>query len=295
MVDVEDDHLGGATRLAAGLDDAGEGVEALHEAERAAGGAAAGERFGGRTQRRQIGARARSPLEQHALGLGEGEDAVERIVYRVDEARRALRVLVADGAVFHALGLGVPVPVLRVGVGLDAIAAHVEPHRRIEGRLLLQQQVGEFVVEDGRVVVAAEVSPLDAPVANGFGDAGDELAHAGLALGRVERAVQVFAGDDVGRRHRPVLGDLDVFLLEDDAAVRVGDLRQTQLPLQLVVGRDARLGEEALEAEPGRALLGRSARGGGGGRGGDRGLTGRDGRSGRGGWFGGDFGHGECS
>ncbi len=44
MVDVEDDHLGGAARLAAGLDDAGEGVEALHEAERAAGGAAAGER-----------------------------------------------------------------------------------------------------------------------------------------------------------------------------------------------------------------------------------------------------------
>ena len=58
MVDVEDDHLGGAARLAAGLDDAGEGVEALHEAKRAAGGAAAGEPFGGRAQRRKIGARA---------------------------------------------------------------------------------------------------------------------------------------------------------------------------------------------------------------------------------------------
>ena len=45
MVDVEDDHLGGAARLAAGLDDAGEGVEAAHEAERAGGGAAAGERL----------------------------------------------------------------------------------------------------------------------------------------------------------------------------------------------------------------------------------------------------------
>ena len=43
MVDVEDDHLGGAAGLAAGLDDAGEGVEAAHEAERAGGGAAAGE------------------------------------------------------------------------------------------------------------------------------------------------------------------------------------------------------------------------------------------------------------
>ena len=45
VVDVEDDHLGGAAGLAAGLDDAGEGVEAAHEAERAGGGAAAARGF----------------------------------------------------------------------------------------------------------------------------------------------------------------------------------------------------------------------------------------------------------
>ncbi len=98
--------------------------------------------------------------------------------------------------------------------------------------------------------------PFDAPVANGLSDAGDEGAHAALALGRAERAVQIFAGDNVGRRHRPVLGDLDVFLLEDDAALRVGDLRQAQLPLELVVRRDAGRGEEALEGQAGRLLLG---------------------------------------
>jgi len=49
MVDVQDDHLGGAARLASGLDDAGEGVEAFHEAERTAGGAASAENFGGGT------------------------------------------------------------------------------------------------------------------------------------------------------------------------------------------------------------------------------------------------------
>ena len=58
MIDVEDDHLGGATRLAAGLDDAGEGVKTFHEAERTAGGAAAAESFIRRTQRRKIGAGA---------------------------------------------------------------------------------------------------------------------------------------------------------------------------------------------------------------------------------------------
>src|SRR5271166_2556258 len=174
MVDVEDDHLGGASRLAAGLDDAGEGVEALHEAEWAAGRSAAGERFSGGAQRRQVGACTRSPLEEHAFGLGEGQDAVERIVYRVDEAGRALRITIAGTAVFHALGFGmpVPVPVLRVGVGLDAIAAHVEPYRRVERRLLLQEQVRELVVEDGRVIITAEVAALDAPVANGLSHAG---------------------------------------------------------------------------------------------------------------------------
>src|SRR5208337_4248930 len=41
VLGVEDDHLGGAAGLAAGFDDAGEGVEALHEAQGAAGAPAA--------------------------------------------------------------------------------------------------------------------------------------------------------------------------------------------------------------------------------------------------------------
>ena len=61
MVDVEDDHLGGAAGLAAGLDDAGEGVKAAHEAQRAGGGAAAGEQFGRAANGREVGAGAASP------------------------------------------------------------------------------------------------------------------------------------------------------------------------------------------------------------------------------------------
>ena len=99
VVNVEDDHLGGATGFAAGLDDAGKGVKAAHEAERAGGRAAAGEQFHRAADGGQVGARARSPLEEHALGLGQGEDGVERVVDGVDEAGRALRVLVAGGGV----------------------------------------------------------------------------------------------------------------------------------------------------------------------------------------------------
>src|SRR5437879_813244 len=125
MVDVQDYHLGGAAGLAAGLDDAGEGVESFHEAERTAGGATAAESFGGTAQRREIGAGAGSPLEEHALGLGQGEDRVERIFYRVDEAGGALRLGVSGDAEFDILGLRIPMPVAAVGVGLDAGATHV--------------------------------------------------------------------------------------------------------------------------------------------------------------------------
>ncbi len=97
VVDVEDDHLGGAAGLAAGLDDAGEGVEAAHEAKRAGGGAAAGEGFHGAADGGEVGAGAGAPLEEHAFGLGEGEDGVERILDGVDEAGAALGLGVAGG------------------------------------------------------------------------------------------------------------------------------------------------------------------------------------------------------
>ena len=254
VVDVEDDHLGGAASLAARLDDAGEGVKSLHEAERTAGGASAAELFGGRAQRGKIGAGAAAPLEEHAFGLGESEDGVERIFYRVDEAGRALRRAVSGDAEFDAADGGIPVPVLRVGVGLDAVAAYVEPDGRIESRILADQDVRELVVECCAVFGRGEVALRHSPVANGFGDAGNERADTGFALGRADGAVQIFAGHDVGRRHGPIFGSLDVFLLENYVAFGVGDLRQAKFPFDLVIGRDAGLGEKTVEAQAGSFL-----------------------------------------
>ena len=57
----------------------------------------------------------------------------------------------------------VPVPVLRVGVGLDAVASHVEPDGRVEGGLLLHEDVRQLVVEGGGVFGGAEVSALAMP------------------------------------------------------------------------------------------------------------------------------------
>ncbi len=120
----------------------------------------------------------------------------------------------------------------------------------------------EFVMEGGGVFVGAEVAILHAPVADGLGDTGDELADSGLAVVGADLPVEILGGDDVGRSHRPVFGDLDVLLLEDDAALGVGDGGGTELPFDVVVGRHAGLGEKAAEGQAGSLLF---IIGGGGG------------------------------
>src|SRR5438552_7890073 len=121
-------------------------------------------------------------------------------------------------------------------------------------------------MKNRRVFGGAEVSVGQTPIANRFGDARDELPHASFALRRADFSVQIFRGHDVGGRHGPIFGDLNVLLLEDGRALRVGDERGAQLPLHFVVWRHSRPGEKALEREPRRLLLvtlGSGARGAG--------------------------------
>ena len=96
--------------------------------------------------------------------------------------------------------------------------------------------MSELGVEGGGVGWGGEVSVAEAPVADGFGDAGDEGADSTLALGGADLAVQILGGDDVGGGHGPVGGDFNVLLLEDGAALVVLDDGVAQLPCDLVEG-----------------------------------------------------------
>src|SRR5436309_16143484 len=107
----------------------------------------------------------------------------------------------------------------------------------------------ELIVESCAVFGIAEIALAQTPVADSIGDAANELAYASFALWRADLAMQIFAGNNVGCRHRPVFRDLDVFLLEDDSALRVGDLREPLFPFDLVVGRDASFREEAPDGQ----------------------------------------------
>ena len=157
-------------------------------------------------------------------------------------------------------------PVLRVGVGFEAVAAYVEPDGRVEGGLLVDEEVGEFGEEDIGIFVGCEVAVALAPVTDGLGYAGDEVANALLAVGGADLAVKILAGDDVGRGDGPVGGDFDGLLLEDEAAFEVLDDGVAELPGEFVEWVDAGLGEVAREVEAGGgAVLAGSSGGGGGG------------------------------
>src|SRR5206468_2963140 len=159
--------------------------------------------------------------EDDALPPDPVEDRLHRVVDREDKARAALRLL---------------------------LEADVEPDRRVEGGELVQQDELQLVLERLRLLVVREVAALAAPGADRADDAADHLLDAPLAVGRVHAAAEVLLRDDVRRRLRPELRELDALLVER-GLVLAGDERVAGLPLDLVERVAAGNREIAADAE----------------------------------------------
>ena len=189
MVDVDDDHLGGAPCSAAGLDRAGRPVADLQEAHQAARFAAAGQRLVGAAQVREVGAGARAVFEQARLADPQVHDAavVHQIVAdRLDEAGVGLRMLVGRARLGQRAGFVVDI-VVALARPVDAIGpvqAGVEPLRRVRRRHLARQHEAHLVVVGVRVGLAVEIAALPTPVGPGAGQPVEHLLGAGLAAGR---------------------------------------------------------------------------------------------------------------
>ena len=231
VCDFERLHLGGAPRLAAAFHDRGHLVVDAHEGKGAGGLAAAGELLALAAEGGEIRAGAGAELEEHRLAPRELHDVFHVVLHALDEAGTPLRILV--GVVGHddvALRL-VPAPV--AGGALDAVLvveADVEPHRGIEGPVLVDAQPGEIAVEVLAILTRLEVAVGDPPVSDRPGDAVDELLDGVLALGGVNLAIKVLADDDVRRQLGPGGGDLAGRLLEEDLPVLPLDCGRPQIP-----------------------------------------------------------------
>ena len=121
--------------------------------------------------------------------------------------------------------------------------AHVEPYGGIESHFLLDQQVGQFVFEGIAGSGISKISTLFAPANDSVGHAADQLANGPFPLIRSWLAVEILAGDDVGRGLRPGLGDFDIFLPEDGHAFFVADEGHALFPFDRVEGRPLPVGK----------------------------------------------------
>src|SRR5690606_28981927 len=133
VVEVQAHHLGGATGGAAALGAAGRTVEDLEEAHQTAAGATARELLLATTDGAEVGAGARAVLEEARLVADHLVDGHEVVLDGLDEAGRALGVLIGVGGLGHLVALGVPEPV--APLTLDAVAlveTAVEPDRAVE-------------------------------------------------------------------------------------------------------------------------------------------------------------------
>src|SRR5438270_1288872 len=262
MIDVDDDHLGGAPCRAAGLDRAGGAVADSQKAHQPRGAAAAGKRLAFATDLREIRAGPGAVFEEPRLAYPEVHDAalVDEVVGdRLDEAGMRLRVLV--GAVGSAQLAGLVVDeIVALRRAVDAVGpmkAGVEPLRRVWRADLPGEHQADLVVKRRGVVLCVEIAALPAPIGPGPGHAVEDLAGASFtavtgALGqrRDSRLIggappqpgrkallrnrrqtrghtglaEVFLREDVGSDLAPFGRHLESLGLEDDRPVGVPDL-----------------------------------------------------------------------
>ena len=271
MVDVEDDHLGGAPGGAARLDGPGGAVADLQERHDAGGAAAARQGLVLGADAGEVGAGARPELEEAGLPDPQVHDAalVDQVVFdRLDEAGVGGGAGVGVGGGDGAPGDRVHVPEALGGAGepVGVVQAGVEPLWAVGGGHLVDEHVAQFVLEGAGVGFGGEVAVALGPPAPGGGEAAHHLAGGalraqhglavvaqdhpavGVALGD-SRLAEVLGDHDVGGHLGPRGGDLGVLHLEDHRAVGIGDARVAPAPLHRVQGILARFGEEPGDAQ----------------------------------------------
>ena len=101
--------------------------------------------------------------------------------------------------------------------------------------------------------IVGEIAAFFAPAHDGVHHAADQLAHRTFALGRAGLAVKIFAGDDIGSRLRPVLGNFHAFLAENRYALFVPDQRGALFPFHRDRKETVAIGEIPLKKQSLRA------------------------------------------
>src|SRR6516165_24802 len=261
VIDVDDDHLGGAPGRAAGFDGTGGAVADPQKTHQPRGAPATREPLAVAAQFREIRSRAGAVFEDPRLAHPEIHDPafVDEIVGdRLDEAGMRLRVLVGAVGGAELAGLVVDV-VMALRGAVDPIGpmeARVEPLRRVRRADLAREHQPNLVVERAGVLLGVEIAALPAPIGPGPGHTVEDLAGAGFAAvargfgqarrcrliggvapqpgwhtlfgdrrqaGRHTRLAEVLLGEDVRGDLAPLRRHLNPLGLKDHRAVGIAD------------------------------------------------------------------------
>ena len=155
-------------------------------------------------------------------------------------------------------GLAIEKVIPGPGVLPDAvlmIQADVEPDRAVESAMLIRAKPGQLVIKNLRGFRVGEIAIRQAAIGDRAGDPMNQLPHrrfaaAGVRVGPVgDVAVEIFRDGDLGRQRAPAFRHLDVFLLEDDLAAVIRDLRRAAVPFELIERRNLGVAENPLKPQ----------------------------------------------
>ena len=141
-----------------------------------------------------------------------------------------------------------PDPGVVVAAALNLVfmeKAHVEPHRAVEGTVLVQQQPFQVIFVGRSRLLGSKVPFGEASVDDGVGHPVDQVGHRIFVAPVIgdPRLPEVLGSDDVGSQLAPTLGHLHLFHLKNRPPFGTADLRVPFLPfhgrpnvLRLVAG-----------------------------------------------------------
>ena len=255
MIDVNDDHLGGAARGAARLDGARRAVTNLEEAHQAGRLAAARELFAFAAQIGEVGAGAGTIFEQARFTHPQVHDAafVDEVVGdRLDEAGVGLRMLIGRLGLGELAGFEIDI-VVALGRTINAIGpmqAGVEPLRADWARTSGGPAWRNVRRRRPRIFFRVEIAALPAPIGPGAGEAVEHLLGRTFTGGAVLLG-HAFQGGFIGHR-APQPGGHGLFL---KTLQRLGNTGLAEILLGENVGRHLRPGRRALRYRPGGRRL----------------------------------------
>ena len=180
----------------------------------------------------------------------------------LNKTGRTLRILVRILRLDHTFCSRIPMPITFVSSHtVLMVQPNVEPHRGIEGPVLMEAQPCQLTIKPLAVLGRRKITIAHTPIGDRPRHAVDQLTHAVLTLGCTDLTIKIFAANNVRCQLAPKRRHFAVSLLKDNFAPLALDLRGPRFPLDCIhwishiTRTKLRLDLELTAERPGRTCM----------------------------------------